>query len=343
MDTTTQNTKKRKIIAGIIKWIIIIGLFAVAIYFNRDFVGKAIAQIKKTPQYVLLICTGIGILFFLVEGAVIAMFSRADGKGLTIAQGITCAFLCAFYKLATLGSANGIAQIIYFKLHGIGVAKATGIGLCQYTVQKIVVGLMGIVSFCVLMLLGSECTKYAGYMLLGTIVISVICVVLFLVTVSKKISSFLMKIGYSLAGRFFKPENSIHNKLQKAEESIGYLQEQGAIIWKDKKLLLSMLLLDIFKFTLWYSIPGIIFSHSFDVSIPVCICLMAVVNMIGGVMVAPGGVGTLEFVFAVFFSAIIPSAKAIAATIILYRFFTWIMPAVLGILPALLVKDTGGE
>ena len=59
---------------------------------------------------------------------------------------------------------------------------------------------------------------------------------------------------------------------------------------------------------------------------------------VGCVMLAPSGVGTLDFVFALFFACVIPDGDAVAAALVIYRLFTWIVPFVIGLVPALAVR-----
>jgi uncharacterized membrane protein YbhN (UPF0104 family) len=56
--------------------------------------------------------------------------------------------------------------------------------------------------------------------------------------------------------------------------------------------------------------------------------LMAVANMIGTVMIAPAGAGTLEFVVSLLFA---PLFGVTAATVvILYRFYSMVVPFLIG-------------
>ena len=125
--------------------------------------------------------------------------------------------------------------------------------LAQYTFQKITIGLFGVVSFLLLILSGhSGIRKYAWYMFAGAVVISLICLFLFILTVSKKFSDLIMKLARKLVNQ----KSRLYPLLDKAQVSIDYLQEQGRIVWKDKRLFLTVVGLDFFKFACWYAIPG---------------------------------------------------------------------------------------
>lgn len=326
---------KKKIIGNILKWVFIIGLLTFACIKNKEFMSDALKVVKTTPKVLLVLCHLLANLYFVAEGKIISSMTERGERKLSLIQGMSCAYMCSFYRLATLGSGNGIAQLYYYNTKGITVSSATGMAISQYTFQKITIGVMGVVSFICLILFGdNKLLKYTGYMLAGVVVISAICIFLFVITVSKKISDFIM----FLARKIIKEKSKLYAKLDDAQKAIDSLQNQGRIVWNDKKLFFVVVILNIFKFTCWYIIPGVLFAGEFSVNIFMCLALMAVCNMLGCVMIAPSGVGTLDFVFAIFFGSIIGSAEAVAAAILIYRFFTWIIPFLIGLIPAAFLK-----
>ncbi|MBQ9608807.1 MAG: flippase-like domain-containing protein [Lachnospiraceae bacterium] len=329
--------EQKKTLGSIIKWIIILALLAFGFISNREFMHDAFLEIKNTPNVKLILIFIVANLYFMAEGTIIHLMTGENEKALTIFQGISCSYMCAFYRLATLGSGNGIAQVYYYKTKGIDVSKGTGMSIVQYTFQKITIGIMGILSFLILIAFGnSNLLKYSWFMIAGVLVISIICIVLFLLTVSKKISVFVI----ALIRTIIKKESRLTPKIDKLDHAVNSLQTEGRIIWHDKKVFLIVVLLDILKFCCWYIIPGILFVDTFDLNPLMCMALMAVCNMLGCVMVAPSGIGTLDFVFALFFGTIVKNGKAIAAAIIIYRFFTWAVPFMIGLIPAAFLNKT---
>lgn len=340
MNEYTDNDKQkrsRQITGNILKWLFILGLLVFACIKNKTFMKEAVAQLREIPLYTLILCLISANMYFIAEGVIISKMTSTGNVRLSVFQGISCTYMCAFYRLATLGSGNGIAQLYYYNKNGIHIAEGTGMAIVQYTFQKLTIGVMGVLSFTGLLLYGKkELLRYSGYMLAGVLIISLICIFLFAITVSRKISDFIMRLGR----RVLSKSSKLYKKLDNAQNAIDSLQNQGRLIWKDKRLFICVVLLDIFKFTCWYVIPGILFADEYDISILICTLLMAVCNMLGCVMLAPSGVGTLDFVFALFFGAIIPDGEYIAAAIVIYRFFTWIIPFAIGLIPALFLRKT---
>ena len=195
MDDTHQSDKNQKmVLKSIAKWLVIFALIAFVCYKNQDLMLEALEEIQITPVWKLVVCLLLGNLYFIAEGCIISEMTNTCDHRLSVWQGITCAYLCTFFRIATLGSGTGVAQLYYYNLNGIRVSTATGMSLAQYTFQKITIGLFGVVSFLLLILSGhSGIRKYAWYMFAGAVVISLICLFLFILTVSKKFSDLIME------------------------------------------------------------------------------------------------------------------------------------------------------
>ena len=330
----TENRKK-DIIKSLIKWVLLLLLTAFAYFKNREFMHRAFAEVGHTPLYVLLLAFLCGNLYFLFEGIVISRMTITSEVRVKVPQGIACGYMCEFYRLATLGNGSGIAQVYYYYTKGIPVSKGLGICISQYTFQKLTIGFMGIAGFFVLILTGNEkLLEYKGFMAAGAGVILAVCVFLFLIMVSKRISDLVMRAGRAV-GRKIKP---LEKKLDSAQKAIDSLQGQARIVWKNKSLLISVLLLDLFKQAAWYLIPGIVFFESHGANPLYCMALMAVCNMLAGVMVAPSGIGTLDYTCGLLFATLSPSGETVVAAILIYRLFTWFLPFLFGLPVALLYR-----
>ena len=153
MDDTHQSDKNQKmVLKSIAKWLVIFALIAFVCYKNEDLMLEALEEIQITPVWKLIVCLLLGNLYFIAEGCIISEMTNTCDHRLSVWQGITCAYLCTFFRIATLGSGTGVAQLYYYNLNGIRVSTATGMSLAQYTFQKITIGLFGVVSFLLLIL-----------------------------------------------------------------------------------------------------------------------------------------------------------------------------------------------
>ena len=330
-----NEEKKKTVIKNCIKWLLLLLLAGFAYIKNREFMHRAITEVGHTPLYVLLLAFLCGNLYFLFEGIVISRMTVTSEIRVNVPQGISCAYMCEFYRLATLGNGSGIAQVYYYYSKGLTVSRSLGICVSQYTFQKITISLMGIVSFFALVAAGDEkLLSYVGFMAAGAGVIFLICLFLFLIMVSRRVAELAKQVLTAIGARWKRFEK----KTEDAKRAIDSLQDQARLVWGNKGLLITVILLDLLKQLSWYLIPGICFTAGYDVNLLYCTALMAVCNMLAGVMVAPSGIGTLDFTCALLFATLIPSGEVIAAAILIYRLFTWFLPFLCGLPIALLYR-----
>ena len=330
-----KSTGKQTVLKNIIKWLILLLLAAFGYCYNREFIHDALSEVGHTPFFVLLLAFLLGNLYFLFEGVIISRMTVTGRIRVNVPRGIACGYMCEFYRLSTLGNGGGIAQVYYYYSYGIPVSEALGICISQYTFQKITIGLMGIVSFVFLVISGNRgIMKYAGYMAVGALMIAVVCAVLFLVMVSRRISEALLH----LLDRMTKHWPRANKKLEELRTACDRLQTQARLVWSNKPLFFSVILLDLAKQISWYLIPGVYLSFTRGVSLLPCVGIMAVCNMLAGVMVAPSGIGTLDFVFGITFAKLVPNGEVVAAMLIIYRLFTWFLPFLFGLPVALCHK-----
>lgn len=332
---TDSEMKQSSVWSSILKWVLVFGLLVFVWISKKELMDEAMVQIRITPVWKIVVCVLLGNLYFFAEGAVISSMTRTCDRKLSYWEGLVCAYFCTFYRIATLGSGSGIAQIYYYNTKGIRVDVGTGMSLTQYTFHKITIGVFGVVAFVLLIVGGNRAIlKYAPYMLAGAVVISLVCIFLFILSASKKFSDFVMNLGR----RLVRKSQKLSQKLEKAQTSVDYLQAQGRLVWQDKGLFVLVLILNFLKLAAWYAIPGIFYAGDYGTSVVVCLLLMSICNMVGCVMVAPSGVGTLDLVTSIFFGTIIASKEAVAAALVLYRLFTWMVPFFIGLIPAVVVK-----
>ena len=317
---------KKELRNSIIKWAVIFLLVYLAYIWQQDTVDKALAIIKNMPVSSTIMAAIMSLVYFFFEGAIISRMTMFEKNKMTLWQGICCGVYCAFYKAATLGSASGFAEIYYMNSCGVPVSKGTGMTLTQYTFQKIAIGLMGAVSFVTLLLTHEKgITKYADYMALGLVAITVIVAFLMFLAASKWLADLILK----LARKILKEGSRFHDKLELIETNVTAFNEEGRNILGRKKEAVIFLLLNILKLFSWYTIPWIVLSPEYELNPVRIVMLMALTNMLGVVMIAPAGLGTLEFVFITVFTTFITNESAAAAAI-LYRFYSLIFPFIIG-------------
>ena len=321
-----MEKSKKNIITNIIKWLIILVALVVVYIWKKEEINDAFREMRGFPLWVPLSCFLATVLHFVTEGFIIHQMTVYEKRQMTWLEAFKCGLYCAFFKMISLGSLSGIAEVYYISKHDIDTGRATGITLVQYAYQKLGITILGVLGFIALYAANvSTVREYARFGILGTIVALAIVIILLLVSASKKIADILVWI----AGKIRIPE--------KVRGKIHTFNDAGIYFWQHKILCVKVTLLKTLKMTLWYSVAGItVYASRLSDGSPkslvtyflIPLLLMAVANMIGTVMVAPAGAGTIEFVVSLLFAPIYGTTAATVA--ILYRFYSMVVPFVLG-------------
>lgn len=309
-------------------------LLAVSLFFYRDSFQKiweGLLQVTAGEICVSMLLAGMG---YVLEGMTIfcmmgAMISKPSAK-----DGIFIAFVCEFYRLTTLGNGSGVAEIHYLCKCGIkekermAPGSATVLTMIQYMMKRIAIMLLGLTGFLVLYQRESTrklCREYSAFVGIGCLITAGIILVFMLLTLSDKVA----------AGAFWgldwlsRKLPSREGNFQKWKEQVGLLNRSGKRILRQKKRMLLAVVIQMGKLLLFYLIPAYLLCGKASIGIDGCIFLMALCFMLSGVIPAPSGAGALEFVFLLFFSRFAAGGEA-AVAILLFRFVTWICPAVAG-------------
>lgn len=333
--------RKKNLKTGLIRWGVILVLLVVVFIWKRSLIEDAGHALKQIPWWVNGLMFAAGMIYFLFEGGIMHRLTTVDADGkkdsgdhpdterksISLWRGVCCAFYCEFYRMVTVGAATAVAQIFYYHCFGIKTARAGGLCLIQYTLQKAMICIMGLIAFGALYLSGHGGTlAYGGWVALGLGVTVLIVTFLVIISVSEKFSRLIIRILERILRK--KPE-----KLQGVRENVMNFNREGRIIYRDKKNVALILLMNFAKLVFWYMIPAILYLYTDGANLLTVILLMAMINMLSGVMLAPAGVGTLEFLFSSFFGPMFGKTMA-ALGVILYRLYIWFVPFLFGAVAA---------
>lgn len=321
-----EKSGKKNIISNIIKWAIIMVILVIVYLWKKSEILEAIDEMKNHPFWVSLLCLAATTLHFVVEGRIIHDMTMYEKRQMTWWEAFKCGLYCAFYKFISLGSLSGIAEVYYISKHDIEPGRASGITLVQYAYQKLGITILGTFSFICLYFSGvSTVEKYAKFGILGSVIALGIVLLLITLSASKKFATILIKIVEKIFDKILK---KYKDKSKELIEQIQTFNDAGLYFWQHKTLCLRVTLLKMLKMSLWYSIAAIVVCASNKANPLECIALMATANMIGTVMVAPAGAGTLEFVVALLFAPLFGATSATVA--IMYRFYSMVVPFLFG-------------
>lgn len=310
------------------KWLILFGLLIAALYFYQDSLHEIMEGIKALSAVQMGVSLLLSSVFFLTEGYIVYCMAHLFESSYRWRKGIRTAYVCEFYRMLTLGSGAGFAEIYYLQKDNVPYPRGTGMTMLQFVIKKIAVMLLGLAGF--LFLLGRDSTSnvlhgYEGAMGAGCIITFVIVFAMTAVTLSKTVRDWLLPVLDKLELKFPKYQE----KIQKWREDLKLLNDTGRELFARKKCFLQVILLNLCKLLSVYLIPAYVLYGQCPLSIMESTMLMAVIYMLAGVIPAPSGIGSLEFVFLLFFSCFVSEAAAVPA-ILVFRFATWIVPFLVG-------------
>ncbi|MCI5918979.1 MAG: flippase-like domain-containing protein [Roseburia sp.] len=295
------------------------------IYTFRDSAAPILAQLKKTPLWVVLAICMCALLYDVVESVITYILARQYNPDFKFAKAMGNTFYCAFYRVATLGSGAGVAAVYYLNENGVAVSQGFGMYMIEYALHKISIAIFSGIFF--LLNFGCMWEHFADYtwlMVAGYAITIVITVVLVLFCSAKWFHDLLL--------RFL----GLLNRKGKLDVLIAQLTEQcmmleGAArrLLKKKKLVIETILLNLLKAAFWYGIPYLIFVSHAQVTITETMAVTAMSVMLAAVIPSPAGIGSTEFVFTALFASIVGTGLAGSASL-LYRFGTFVFPFLIG-------------
>ena len=167
--------------------------------------------------------------------------------------------------------------------------------------------------------------SYYGAMAGGCVVTILIVAALLIVTLSDAVKNLFLRILERIGNKFVKYQE----KLEKLSENLILLNAAGKEVLTHKLRFLVIILLNLFKFFAIYAIPAYVLIGQCTLSVTEGIMLMAISYMLAGVLPAPSGIGSLEFVFLLFFTRFAKESTAVPA-ILVFRLMIWIVPFAIG-------------
>ena len=327
---TTRKSKNLKhgFLKLLINSLVILLLFVIALLTYRDSLLDILKGITEVSPSNITVSVLLSVLFFIMEGSIIYKMASGIVPTYQLKYGIATAYRCEFYRLITFGSGTGIAEIHYLHKKGIEPAVGTGISILQFVMKKIGVAILGIIGFILLYCFPDTralCREYAVFLAIGCIITTVIVLFLLLVTLSNNVLTFVLGIIDKVSVKF----PSFTEKAVSLKNQVYLLNESGHIFLRQRYALIQIVLFNLIKLTAIYCIPAYSLQEKCNMGFVECTAIMAAVYMLAGVIPAPSGIGSLEFVYLLFFG-VLAEPGIIVPTLLVFRFVTWILPFIIG-------------
>ena len=201
--------------------LVIIGII---VYTFRDSAGPILEQLEKTTPAVIAGICAMTVVYHCVEGVITTLLAKQYNREFTLGMGITNAFLCSFYRVATLGSGAGVAAIVYLGEHGIEYSRSFGMYMLQYAFHKISIAFFSMILFALNWnYMRVHFGEYMWLLLAGYLVTLIITVVLILFSCSRQFHRMLLWVvdffNGKTKGRFDPQAAMLHDQCQMLEDA----------------------------------------------------------------------------------------------------------------------------
>lgn len=319
----------------LIKWLCVLVLVGLIIYVFRDMAGPILSQLVKTSPVVVAAILGATLLYGVIESCITFILMRQVENDMTFFDANIMTYFVSFYRVSTLGSGTIVASTLFMKHCGIQPSKALGLYSIDYAIHKMTICVMAVALFLanreyMLGVFG----KYSSYVVLGVIATILITMAIVLFACWPPFHRFLRwlleKADALFKGRFAKLINSL-------SEQTAMMEDATRVVLKKPWLIVVVMLLDICKFSCWFSIPYIVCHNVCDMNIITSIGITAMSVMLAAVIPMPGGIGSSELVMTAIYSGLVGAAAA-GAMALLYRFATFMFPFIIGAFTAIFFK-----
>lgn len=249
--TKTTNKKNR---SSIIKWLILLLMLFAALYFYRDSLHDIFEGVKALSAKTICVTFLFSFVYFITEGLIITIMAKPFSASFHFYNGVSTAYICEFYRLLTLGSGAGIAELYYLQKGGVSYPNGIGISMLQFVMKKIGIMTFGVIGF--FFLLQRPVTKevlhsYYGAMAGGCVVTILIVAALLIVTLSDAVKNLFLRILERIGNKFV----TYQEKLEKLSENLILLNAAGKEVLTHKLRFLVIILLNLFKFFAIYADP----------------------------------------------------------------------------------------
>lgn len=306
------------------KLIFLLIIAGLSYYAFHDSFNDIADEIIKTSMGTLFFICLCSILYQCLDGAAIMLLAKRYNPDFRYRHGIGSSYYTSFFKAITMGSGDLFASIYYYKEHGIPLEKNYGLITVFYVVQKVTMTFYCVVCLlCNAAFMKENYSQYLSYFLLGIALTVLVATVLIVVCVSEKFHLFLL----FLANKVIKRE-SWRLRLLELAGKLKEVREETVKLISDRRLLLILLTQNILKLTAWYLVPVFLLNGRGVSGFSILSIISAVVAL-AGIMPAPAGIGSTEFVYILLFTPLLGDISA-ASSVLLYRFATFLFPSIIG-------------
>lgn len=308
--------------------------------------GVIYFQLKNTPINVLInaaknlnfwflaIVFGVMVLSYFFEAGILAILSKIRGENYTVWAFLRIPLIQALFNAITPLSTGGQpSQLLAMVQMGMKGARATSILLMKFIIYQICVlfAYVSTIVFGFRMVIG----KFSGlalFILVGFIIhissIIFLLAIMFAYNWTKRATLWIMKI----LERIFDTKR-VDNLRKSTLKQIETFYREGQNLKREKKKLIIAIILTFGQLLCFYSIPYfILLALNLKTSWLAVTAMNIMIIMFMAIVPIPGASGGAEFSFQTLFSTFIHSNTLLVLGMFLWRFTTYFLGLLLGVI-----------
>ncbi|MDH6365225.1 uncharacterized membrane protein YbhN (UPF0104 family) [Enterococcus sp. PF1-24] len=309
--------------------LVIAGIIFLLIYFFENSLQDIFNEIKETPLKTLIMITGLGLMYQVIEGqsiSVIAAPFMKENEKFTAKDGFFMSCSIAFFRVISLGAATLVTEINFYKKKGMKISQGIGVASLHMVLYKMAVAAYAFIGLLIQgSFLANNAPKMIPFIIIGLIMtVGVIAILLALS------SSVNLQVGLLLiANRLFKNQK-LRDLVDKGNLQIYSLRETVATVTSDKTVWVRSFFWNLLKLVFWYVVPYVVLVPDYpQLDFLQIFSFISFSVILAGVIPAPAGVGSLEFVYLLLFQPLVGTVDALSS-VLLYRFASYVLPVIIG-------------
>lgn len=292
--------------------------------------GEILAAIRQADPLLLCLIVLMGLGWYSIDAVGYWVLYRREGMPLRYWDCFRIAFMSIFCDVSTMGAATKPLQLWYSYKKGADVGRCASILVIPYIFQKAAITLLALVLFALERdFINLRFGSTVHYIYLGAAGSVLVSAALVIVCAAPGLHAGLLKLIETL---FRGPRWAGLRKT--AREQLGLVAQASRDILTDKKTCVLLALNSCAKLLLLYSIPAIslyaVQGNLAGASISELFAMTAIMKLIMGVIPTAGGVGSLEMVFSLLFSAVFGEVTG-GTLMVLFRVATYYLPFVVSL------------
>lgn len=315
--------------------IIIIVLSALVVYLTlKDNFSEKVHYLFSINPIFLLLSFLLIIFYWMFKGMALYHCVNQIEDKYSMKSGIKLMITTQLFHAITPFATGGQPWQIYrLKKDGLPLSKSTNViieDFIAYQIALVLLGIVAVTSNHIFSILPNDNTL-SHLVTIGFVINTFVVIVLFVVSFNKRCNEILIKGMVRLLAkiRIIKDKDKT---LEKSEEYIGQFHDSAKILFKNKMLLLRIILLNFMALSFQYLIP---FTLMLGLDIYVnpfyVICTSAYVMLIDSIIPTPGSTGGLEYGFMSFFKYFVNDLK-LSIIMIVWRVITYYFGIFVGLL-----------